>query len=402
LLKTEKELVELKEKESSLNEKKEIYEFQIKEIDAVSPEENEEEKLQEELKILENSEKLSELTNEIYLALYESENSVQDSLVKVKNHLQKLIEIDKSFFESLNEMESALAIINDVSSFVRNYNDKVSLNPEEVENKRQRLSSINLLKKKYGGSVKSILEHRKKIGEEFELAENFSVKINELSNNLFELRKKAGNIAKEISKKRTQTSKKIKSGIEETLKELGITNPQFRTEIKNEETEKDDGVLVEGKFNKATFKGIDEVEFFISTNSGEDLKPLSKVASGGEVSRIMLSLKTTLAKNDKLPLLIFDEIDVGVSGRIAQKVGFALKRLSEFHQIISITHLPQIAGLADHHYTIEKISRDGRMTSSIKKLKEPERITEVAKLLSGENVTESSIKSARELISSRE
>ncbi len=153
---------------------------------------------------------------------------------------------------------------------------------------------------------------------------------------------------------------------------------------------------------KATSKGIDEVEFFISTNPGEDLKPLAKVASGGEVSRIMLSLKSTLAKNDKLPLLIFDEIDVGVSGRIAQKVGKALKNLSVYHQVISITHLPQIASLADHHFSIEKIAQNERVISSIKKLPQSERITEIARLLSGEKITEASLKSARELISQRE
>ena len=160
--------------------------------------------------------------------------------------------------------------------------------------------------------------------------------------------------------------------------------------------------MVNGKYFKATSKGIDEVEFFISTNPGEDLKPLAKVASGGEVSRIMLSLKSTLAKNDKLPLLIFDEIDVGVSGRIAQKVGKALKSLSKYHQVISITHLPQIASLAEHHFSIEKQTQNDRVVSSIKKLPESERITEIARLLSGEKITQASLKSARELIDQKE
>jgi DNA repair protein RecN (Recombination protein N) len=160
--------------------------------------------------------------------------------------------------------------------------------------------------------------------------------------------------------------------------------------------------LIDAKYFKATSNGIDEIEFYISTNPGEDLKPLAKVASGGEVSRIMLSLKSTLAKNDKLPLLIFDEIDVGISGRIAQKVGRALKNLSAFHQVISITHLAQIASLADHHFSIEKTAQNERVISSIKKLPKSERITEIARLLSGEKVTEASLKSARELISQKE
>ena len=402
LLNKQNELKEFLEKESSIKEKKDFYSFQIKEIDNISPQENEDENLNEELKILESSEKLVELTSEVYQLLYESENSIQSSLGKVKSLIQKLTEIDKTFSEVLDESESALAQIQDVSNFVRSYNAKINIDTEEVEAKRERLASINLLKKKYGGSVHSIIEYRKKIGEEFELAENFSGKINELNKNIFEQRNIAGRLAKDLSKRREQAAKIIKKGIEETLKELGIQTPQFKTEVINLPAENNIGVLVDGKNFIATSNGIDEVEFFISTNPGEDLKPLAKVASGGEVSRIMLALKSTLAQNDKLPLLIFDEIDVGVSGRIAQKVGKALKNLSAFHQVISITHLPQIASQADQHFSIEKLTQNERVISSIKKLPQSERITEIARLLSGEKITPASLKSAHELISSKE
>jgi DNA repair protein RecN (Recombination protein N) len=402
LLQREDQLREFQKRESSIKEKKDFYSFQIKEIDNISPQENEDETLNEELKILENSEKLAELTSEIYQLIYDSENSIQSSLSRVKLLIHKLNDIDRSFSDVLSESESAFAQVQDISEFIRSYNSKINLDKEEVENKRERLGSINLLKKKYGGSVKSILEYRQKIGEEFELAENFSGKIDELTKKIFELRKNAGALAKDLSKKREQAAKLVKRGIEETLIELGIQTPKFKTELKNAETQKDAGVFIDGKYFKATLKGINEVEFFISTNPGEDLKPLAKVASGGEVSRIMLALKSTLAKSDKLPLLIFDEIDVGVSGRIAQKVGRTLKNLSSFHQVISITHLPQIASLAEHHFSIEKRTQNDRVISSIKKLPQSERITEIARLLSGEKITEASIKSARELISQKE
>ena len=402
LLHKEDELKKLQEKESSIKEKKDFYSFQIKEIDNISPQEDEEDKLNEELKVLENSEKLAELTSEVYQIIYESDNSIQTSLSKVRSLLQKLSDIDKSFSDAFSESESALAQIQDISNFVRSYNSKINLDQDEVEEKRERLGAINLLKKKYGGSIKSIIDYRKKIGDEFELAENFSEKINELSKNIFELRKNSGNLAKSLSKQREQSAKLVKKGIEETLKELGIQHPQFKTDIINAQAEKDTGVFLDGKYFLATSRGIDEVEFFISTNPGEDLKPLARVASGGEVSRIMLSLKSTLAKNDKLPLLIFDEIDVGVSGRIAQKVGKALKNLSEYHQVISITHLPQIASYADHHFSIEKVTQNERVVSLIKKLPESERITEIARLLSGEKITQASLKSARELIGLKE
>ena len=179
---------------------------------------------------------------------------------------------------------------------------------------------------------------------------------------------------------------------------MGISNPNFQTEISNDSAESKSFIIADGKNYKYTSKGIDRVEFFISTNKGEDPKPLVKVASGGEISRIMLSLKSTLAKSDKLPLLIFDEIDVGVSGRIAQKVGKVLKDLAGFHQIIAITHLPQIAGLADHHYSVNKIADGKRTVSSIAKLTDGERIKEIAKLMSGENITEASLKGAQELM----
>jgi len=390
LVRTERELNSLKEREEILKEKKEICSFQIKEIDEVSLQEGEEEKLNGELIILENSEKLAELTNEIYQLLYESGNSVHDSVVKVQNNLSELVEIDNSFSDSSSEAETIIALVNDISSFVQSYKAKVDLDPAHVEEIRERLGSINLLKKRYGGTVKSVLEHRKKIGEEFTLAENFEEKISELSSALSKLREKAEKEAKSISQKRIQVSKKVKSGIENSLKELGISQPEFKTEILNEPAD--------GKPLKFSSTGIDKVEFFISTNPGEDPKPLAKVASGGEVSRIMLSLKSVLAMSDKLPLLIFDEIDVGVSGKIAQKVGNTLKELSKYHQIIAITHLPQIASLADSHYSIEKISKKDRVISSIKKLDEEEQVKEVAKLISGEKITDKSISTAQELI----
>ena len=402
LNKIKSELESLKKSEATIKERKDIISFQIKEIDTVSPEEDEDVKLKEQLKILENSETLAELTAGIYQSLYESENSVHDSIVKIKTDLSKLSAIDKTFEESSKEIETILALINDVSLFVNGYTSKLEPDPEQIEEVRHRLSAISILKKKYGGSINSILEQRKKLGEEADLAENYSDKIKELETKLNEQRKETGTLALEISTKRNETAKLIKKGIEESLKQLGIAYPEYRVEIKNEIADGENYIIANNKHFQYTSKGIDKVEFFISTNKGEDPKPLVKVASGGEISRIMLSLKSTLAKSDKLPLLIFDEIDVGVSGRIAQKVGHSLKELSHYHQIIAITHLPQIAGLADHHYLIEKATKQNRVISSIKKLKDAERVPEIAKLLSGEKVTESSLKSARELMEFRE
>ncbi len=398
LTNTKNELESLKERESTLKEKREIYSFQIKEIDSISPEDEEDEKLGDELMILENSEKLAGLASEIYSLLYEDEKSVHELIVKVKNDLVQLAEIDKSFNESTNEAETVLALVNDISSFIRSYKSNVEFKPENIDDIRERLGTITLLKKKYGGSINSILEHRKIIGEKFDLADNISEKIKGLQNRLLEQRKNAGTLAFSISKKRKETSEKVKQGVEEYLKELGISQPNFQTKIINEVGEKSNFLTFKNKSFSCSARGVDKVEFFISTNSGENPKPLAKVASGGEISRIMLSLKSTLAKSDKLPLLIFDEIDAGVSGRIAQKVGNLLKELAAFHQIITITHLPQIAGLADHHYVVNKFTKNGRTVSSIAKLADEGKIKEVAKLMSGEKLTKASIKGAQELM----
>ncbi|MHB1686942.1 MAG: DNA repair protein RecN [Ignavibacteriaceae bacterium] len=400
LAKITRELKSLKEREASLKEKKEIYSYQIKEIDSVSPEEGEEEKLVEELNIMENSEKLLELTSSIYQKLFESENSIYDSLVKVKNELEELAKIDKTFSENNSECETAVTLLNDISQFIRNYNSKIDLEQENLEATRERLGSLNLLKKKYGGSIRSILEFRKKIDEEFNFASNFSENISLLEEQINKLRIECGIVSEKLSKKRKAVAEKIQKEVAEVLNSLGIANATFKVKIDHNIADKsgDDFIIVNGKPFKFTSSGFDEIEFFISTNLGEDPKPLSKVASGGEISRIMLTLKTILAKNDKLPLLIFDEIDTGVSGRVAQKVGQSLKSLAAFHQIISITHLPQIAGLADHHFTVEKKSNGERVVSSIKKLNEDDRVKEVAKLMSGEKITEASLNGAKELM----
>ena len=397
------ELKEVKEKDSAYREKRDVLEFQMKEIDAVSPQVGEEEKLQSELKILENSEKLLELTNRIYEGLYESENSVQDSISKIKDDLTELAKIDSSFNESNSECETALTLINDISDSIRKYKAKIDIEPEQIEAARERLGAINLLKKKYGGSIEALIELRKKVGGEFQAAEGYSTQIHEIEKKIKAVRENASQAADKLSKERTKISRNVKKEIELILAELGIPNAKFEARISQRELapNNEDGLRINNKNYSYDSNGCDEVEFYISTNVGEDVKPLAKVASGGEVSRIMLALKSVLAKSDKLPLLIFDEIDSGISGNVAQKVRTALKSLASFHQIIAITHLPQIAAFSDHHYVVEKKETDGRVISSIRKLTDHQKIIEVAKLLSGEKVTDASIKSAKELMESK-
>lgn len=395
-----KRIDELKKKAELLSEKKELYEFQIKEIDEVNPIVDEEPQLENELNILENSERLLELTTKIFTQLYESDESIYDQLGKVKDDLDELNDIDSSFKEKIEEAETALTNLNDIADYLRSYRDQIDLESDRLNEVRSRLSSFNILKKKHGGSIESVIAYRKKIGEEYEIAENYSDKLDELEKEINVLRLETGKLAKKLTAKRKTASQEIKKGVEEALTYLGINDAKFEIKFDVEKVadKSDDFIVVDNNKFKFTLRGADKIEFYLSTNLGEDPKPLHKVASGGEVSRVMLSLKTILAKNDKLPLLIFDEIDTGVSGRIAQKVGHSLKTLSTYHQIIAITHLPQIAGLAKHHYYVQKSEKENRSVTTIKKLTEGEKIKEVAKLLGGEVITDANLKSAKELM----
>lgn len=393
-------LNDLKKREAAIKEKRDLYEFQIKEIDSVNPLADEETKLEEDLKILENAEHLLEKTSLIYNGLYEDEEALYNGLVKLHREISDLSAIDNKFTEKEAEFNQAVALLEDVAEFVRSYRDNIEMDPEQLEEVRERLGAFSLLKKKYGGSIKSVIEYREKIGSEFDLAENFSGEIEKLEAEIETVRKELGKIAKLLSDKRRELAVSIKENIEKELTYLGIAESQFEVNIKQLKAGENSSAYIIFENEKYLFNnyGFDEIEFFVSTNSGEDPKPLVKVASGGEISRIMLALKSVLAKTDRLPLLVFDEIDTGVSGRIAQKVGRVMKTLAEFHQIIAITHLPQIAGYSDLHYTVEKRKEGDRVISNIRRLTEEEKVSEVAKLLGGEEITDATLNSARELM----
>ena len=400
------ELEDLQSKERQLRERKDLYEFQIQEIDAVTPQPGEEDALESELLILENSEKLFESTSNLHQQLYEGEQAVYDQLVLTRNQLEDLARIDKTFEEIKNECASAVAIIGEVAKFIQSYNSKIEFSPERLEQIRDRLGKLALLKKKYGGSLDAVITHREKIGQEFSLAENFEQEIGKLKDRIESERRGCSAAAQRLSSKRREHVAKINGSVASELAKLGISNGRFDVRIENKVLGKTNGspsphrayVKLGREYYEATPKGIDLVEFYITTNLGEELKPLAKVASGGEISRVMLALKTILAKSERLPLLIFDEIDVGVSGRIALAVGKSLKTLSQFHQVVAITHLPQIAGLADTHFVVEKFEKEKRTRTRLRKLNLEERVEEVAKLMSGTEVTDAGLRGARELM----
>jgi DNA repair protein RecN (Recombination protein N) len=399
------ELNDLRAREKVLAEKRDFYQFQMREIDAIAPRAGEEEELEAELRILENAERLFAATGSLYGILYDGEQSIHDQLVIVRNQLQDLKEIDRGFTEAADECASAEVIVSELAKFIQSYNARVEFNPERLETLRDRLGKISLLRRKYGGSLEAVLAHRETIAKEVTLAENFDTVMARLEDELEQLRSACAMLAQQLSAKRHDVARKVDKAVVAELTKLGIAHAQFATRIEREEitgtSDDDDYVMGGGVKLRLMPSGYDKVEFFLSTNMGEEPQQLVTVASGGEISRIMLALKSILAKSDRLPVLIFDEIDVGVSGRIALAVGQSLKNLSAFHQVLAITHLPQIAGLADAHFVVEKSEHGGRTTTSMRRLSLEEQVEEVARLMSGSVVTSAGLEGARELMKLR-
>jgi DNA repair protein RecN (Recombination protein N) len=378
-----KEYDELLRNKDQISKEREYFEFQLNEIRNIDPKKGEDEEIERELLLLEHSEELQNLTSELRESLYESEDSIHFRLSKAKLALEKLAKIDTHFAEQLRELQSAIVTVDELTHALSHYSEKIEFQPQRLGELRSRLLAISRLKKKYGPELDHVIEIYLRLQDQLHNGGNIDEKIQSSEKELRKIQEKVTVAASELSEARKKAAKKFEKKIINELKELGIENGQFLIDFQSQGLAK---------------KGIDKVEFFISTNKGESPKPLIKVASGGEVSRIMLALKTVLSAGDKIPLMIFDEIDSGISGRIAQQVGKAMKSLSSQHQIIAITHLGQIAAFADTHYLVEK-STDGDMTTSaLRVLSKTEHEEEIARLISGAKVTNHSLEAARSLL----
>jgi len=412
------QLHQLLNRENEIKLKKEQYEFELSEIKKIAPKENEYDELEKQINIMQNSELLFNLSNDLNVFLSEDDYSARARLIKSQKILEQISSIDSSFEVFLKECSSALISIDEISKFTFNYLQNISFDPEKIDAMRERQMLLKGLRKKYG-TVEQAIERISFLEQELSLISNFDIEINKKILEIQDLKIELGTNAAEISKIRKESAKKFEKAIEEYLVELGIAFPQFKVTINQEEIPNNSNNSKQKNLSKNStisanihqltatvgkqeFKaypdGIDLVEFFISTNKGEVPKPLVSVASGGEISRIMLALKNIIAKSDELDLLIFDEIDTGVSGRIATKVGQAMKNLTDHHQVIAITHLPQIAAFADSNILVEKVEENNNTYTKMKILEENEKVYEVARLMSGENVTDSSIEAAKQLI----
>ncbi len=394
------EISEMRSRKTKADEEQELHSFQLREINAVNPIEGEDEAIEARLKVLENAEELQGAASSIHELLYDGEESATEKLGMVREQLTRLTPVDPTLEEPLNEAKSALVIVTELSRWFSDYAGRISLDSSELAELRERAQGIQRLKKKFGGTLAAVLEKKREIEEKLSFEEEFEQRILSKESELAEIRPRLSRSAIKLSKARTEQAKKLEPQIEAILKELGIEHAQFKVEIEQQTARSDEplALSIDGKTVLSNGRGIDTVEFFISTNAGETPKPLTRVASGGEVSRIMLALKTVLAKADRMPLLIFDEIDIGISGRVAQRVGRAMKTLSEDHQTIAITHLAQIAACGDSHYLAEKSSAKGVTSSHLKQLSDKEHVEEVARLISGDVLSSGALDNARSLI----
>lgn len=383
------ELEKIKKEITLKKQRIELLQFQIAEIKNAKLKEGEEEELIEQRQILKNVLKLKELAESSFSLLYEDGNSAHTNLSKLLNLLKELSKFDSRAEEVKNLIESALTQSEEAVYILRKLKETYEPDPEALENIEERLSLLNKLKIKYGSTIKEIIEYSKEAEKELNIISVSEETLKTKEDKLRKLLDEMILLAKELSIKRKSVKNKIEEEIMNELKFLGFLHPLFEIKI----TEKE-----------LSLNGKDDIEFYFSSNPGEPPKPLIKIASGGELSRLMLALKCVelkLAKNSlKSMTLIFDEIDAGIGGSIAENIGRRLKELSNHHQVICVTHLPQIAAQAHHHLKVEKVILDNKTLVKIDTLTGIKRKEEIARMLSG-RITESSIFHAEELLESK-
>ena len=360
--------------------KLDLLRYQTEEIEEAKLKENEEEALEEKRNLFLNSEKIVENLTEADNLL--SENTI-DSLSMAIRALEKIESIDKKYEKASNSLKSSYYELQELARDINGYKEDVYFDEEERNNIEERLDIIYALKRKYGNSIQEILAYNKQIQEEIEHIENLEEYNNTLKKELEKIEKEMNTLGKKMSTVRTEYAEKLSNSINQELVDLEMKNAKINVKVE----------YVENEFFKT---GKDIVKFYITTNLGEDEKELSKIASGGEISRTMLAIKKVLADTDKIPVLVFDEIDTGISGKAANSVASKLKAIAKKHQVMCISHLPNIAAVADYNYFISKNVKEERTKTQIRLLKEDEVIEEIARISSGE-INEVTLQYAYEL-----
>ncbi len=378
---------------------KELLEFQLDELKNAQLQEEEEESLINERNLLSNAEGRFESASLAYDYLYsgdQSNPSILDNLKEINRTISKLSQMDGNLVELNVRLESALYELEDITYQIRDYRDTVEFNSHRLTEVEDRLDLVHRLKRKYGNSIAEILDYQAHVDQKLKEFLVGSEHIEELKNQIQVAITKGQELAGDLSEKRKETATRLEALIEMQLQTLGMEKAIFQILV--QPMESPNGILqIDEKRYELKSRGMDEIEFLIAPNVGSEPKSLTKIASGGEISRVMLALKTALARIDNIPSMIYDEIDVGIGGHTADIVGQKLEELARVRQVICITHLPQIARLANRHFRVEKRVKDNQTTISAKQLTSEERVKEIARMHGGE-LTETALVRARELL----
>lgn len=373
----------LSEKEQ--NRLMDLLTFQKKEIEATQLKPGEDETLNADHKRLANATRLYEAATEVYGSLYESETAATRTVSQAEHALDSLARMDEKLTANLEQLRSARIQLDDVALSMRDYLRKIDLSPSRLQQVESRLAEIEKLRRKYGSTVQEILKFHDGVVEQLQAFEHRNEELESLEKQLNQLTEDYQAKARALSDRRRRAALDLEKALEGELEELAMERTRFKIQFSRAPAE-------------FSATGLETTEYLVCPNVGEDLKPLARIASGGEISRLMLALKTITHSDSKVKTLVFDEVDSGIGGRTAEVLGRKLKSLSEKNQILCVTHLPQIASFADHHYFIEKVEQRGRTVTRVEHLTEDNRINELARMLSGAKITDAVKKHARELL----
>lgn len=383
----EQTLKDLVDKAEKIKQQEEFLQYQYQELESANLQVGEEESLMLEYRRLQHAGRLGELAEEAYQTLYAGEQSILERLRMVQGGLRDLAEIDSAKGSWLPLCEGADVQLRELADGLRDYRQEVDLDPERLEAVNERLAKLQWLKKKYSSNIQELIERTSELKDELEAISQSDTRMDELKKQAHLEYQVALRVSGQLTKKRKQAAKELETRIKFELDALGMDRVQFR-------------VAVEPLEPKTTLNlsGADRAEFLLSANEGEPLQSLNRVASGGELSRMMLALKTVLAEADHVPVLIFDEVDSGVGGAVASSMGDRLRQLSQYHQVFCITHLPQIASQATGHYLIWKDVIQKRTVTNVKLLNQAERQDEIARMLGGPKITKAVRETASEML----
>lgn len=388
---------QLRKKQRELSEKEDLYRFQLKEIRAANPTPGEMDDLEQQRKILSNSQRIAELVQALQQRLYEGDASIYDEMVSAQQYLQELTQIDHSVGPYTEEMKSAAVTVKEIGNFLNHYGSSLDHDPAVLDQIEERIVALRKLMKKFGPSLEEVLAYRDRVEAALNEFENYDAELNRLEECKREAAEDLVRACERLHNSRSMAATQLSDSAEQVLHALGMERAAFRVRT-DYRFQEDSPIAISDHPVAIDPSGADVVEFYITTNPGEGEKPLAQIASGGEISRTMLAIKSVLAGKDGISTVIFDEIDIGISGRISRVVAEHLRQLARYHQVVCITHLPQIASLGEIHYAVGKRVQNNRTTTSIHQLTEEERVREIATLVGGETISEVTLNNARELL----